>query len=412
MAHVSRLALLLGALLAAGCSRRTVAGSVPAPSSPPVPAPSGELVVLIGHDDAESTVRYLPVRIAAAPDGSPAPLPPRQRPALRHPEASVRAASGDWVPAYDAVAAQQQARWVHAASAGDSYELRVEELDETAAPARSIALGPVRPTALAVADGYVLVGSAGALGYVKLDEAEPRYRQLVSHPGRRAKPYDFFVRSAERVLAVDDEVEPRFADWLELSPAGVRFRETVELPGVINGRYQAGVLERAGVDSFTLHAVVPFGIVSGHGQLLASLALSPQGSTPGASSTLNGSHGDSEEFVSRAHPTDRPALWLGSELSSWTGIALLSGERRLLLAAGTRGLWSVALPLPATGKPSVSRAAGLTNCSDVTVRGTLVLALEQRPDGASELRVLRWTGSELALEHERRLDGAFQRFVQ
>jgi hypothetical protein len=180
---------------------------------------------------------------------------------------------------------------------------------------------------------------------------------------------------------------------------------------VINGRYQAGVLERDSADSFTLHAVVPFGIVTGQGQLLASVALSPQGSTPGPSSTLNGSHSDSEEFVSRAHPTDQPALWLGSELSSWTGIALLPGERRLLLAAGSRGLWSVALPLPATGKPSVSRAAGLTNCSDVTVRGALVLALEQRHDGASELRVLRWTGSELALEHEQRLDGAFQRFV-
>lgn len=414
MARVWRIGWLLGALVLVACSRRTAASSASTSSPTRLPAPpASELILLAGHESSQATARYLPLQLSSVDPTRLSTLAPRERPALRLADTSVRAANGSWAPAYDALAAHEKTRWVYAAAAGDGYELRLEGWDEAgAAPSRSVALGPLCPSALALAEGNALVGSARGLGYVSLDEAQPHYRELVAHGGARAKPYDFFVRSAERVLAVDDEVEPRFADWLELSPRGVSFLQTFELPGVINGRYRAGALRRDGPNAFTLLAIVPFGILSGNGQLLASLSLSAQGATPGPSSTLNGSHSEGEELVSRAHPADAPALWAGAELTSWTGIALLADEHRLLLAAGTRGLWSVPLPLPATGKPAVSRAPGLSHCSDVVVRGKLVLALEQRADGASELHVLRWAGGELGLVHSRRLPGAFQRFVQ
>jgi hypothetical protein len=129
--------------------------------------------------------------------------------------------------------------------------------------------------------------------------------------------------------------------------------------------------------------VASYGIMDGHGQDLAALAIRDHALAVGPDVTLN-SHAMEdppvlEEHVSRE--TGKPEkLAFGRDYTPWTGLARVApaeGPAWILLAAGPRGL----LLLPERFGPT-TRAEAVDvggECADVLVDGERVLALVAGP---------------------------------
>lgn len=376
------------------------------PTEPTMPAtpwadPPRTHVLLMRHEDGPA-LDVLPLQLP--PTGAPVPGVAHHVPAPTHPDGHFSAAA----------AHGGQSAWAHAGGREGAYTVIGRDVDPASAPVE-VPIGATIPAAMHMVGRVVIVGAGNTLGTVDLAAAQPRWQPLHQRPEMRWKAYDLFARAGDWLVAIDDVVMPIYADTFTLDAKGhPTHRAAWELPGVINGRYHAAVLGRTGAADGTLWAVASYGIMDGHGQDLAALAIENDALRAGPDVTLN-SHVMTdppvlEEHVSRQ--TGKPeTLAFGSDYSPWTGLAHLPagpGPARLLLAAGPRGL----LVLPERFEPT-TRADAIDvqgECADVLVLGSRVLALVAGP--APALLELRPTDAGLEPGPRTALPAAYERFVR
>jgi hypothetical protein len=376
-----------------------------------VDPPRTHLLLSMHADDAPE-FEVLPIDLAADP---PAPLAARRLPALPR---------ADWPGHYVAVAAHGgRARWVHAGGREAAFELVARAVDASAsadagagAATHQVEIGAVIPAAMHVVGEVAYVGAGNTVGTVDLAAEPPRWQLLHERSDMEFKAYDLFARAGDWLVAIDDEVVPMYADAFAVDAAGrATHRAGWELPGVINGHYHAAVLGRSGSGhDGTLWVVASYGIMDGHGQDLAALAIRGNALTVGSDVTLNSHVMEDppvlEEHVSRQ--TGKPEkLAFGGDYSPWTGLARFApadGPARLLLAAGPRGL----LVVPERFGPS-TRAKAVDvggECADVLVDGARVWVLVAGPRSA--LLELRPTTVGLEPGPRLPLPAAYHRFVR
>lgn len=284
------------------------------------------------------------------------------------------------------------------------------DLERPDAPPAVIEIPDGRPTALLALGESCLVGGEGWIGVADFGASEAHYRAI--HRFEPAeKTIDFFARDGATIVAVDDIAMPFWAQILEIAGDGeIRFREARRLPSVINGHYRFGTAAGG-----WLYAAVPFGVMDGHGQGLAAFEIARLGDVDSDNPINSGGQPEGhgiwlEEFVERAEPAGAPRLLAGELLSPWTGMAVL--ERRLLLAAGPRGLLELTLPLAADSR---GRIVGPTEGLDVLARGRVAYALSAAGKDGEERHVATLEeGEDGALRTTRtiRLTGRPARFVR
>lgn len=361
-------------------------------------------LVLLRHADTSPDVDALPLRLSTDP---PALLPTQRTRAL---------ARTDWPGHYTAVTAHDGGSWwVSAGGDRDAWTLVQHGLgyDESK---RALGLQTTTPAAMHVVGSVVYVGAGNTVSMVDLSATDPRLEQVHQRPDMQFKAYDLFARAGEWLVAIDDEVMPMYADAFTLDASGrATHRAAWSLPGVINGHYDAAVLGRRGPGfDGTLWMVAGYGVMDGHGQDLAALAIEDHALKVGPEVTINSRVMEDppvlEEHVSRE--TGKPEkLAFGSDYTPWTGLARVvppAGPARLLLAAGARGL----LVLPEAFGPS-TRAEAIDvggECADVLVDGDRVRVLVGGP--APALLELSATATGLEPGPRLSLPAAYQRFVR
>lgn len=406
---------------------------VPARVPPPTPAPGAaagasavldavERLLLERHDRAQAEARYLPVDLRGGALASAKLGTPRTRPAIHEPRWGTRMPDGSWGPAYRTVVASEGDRFARAEAtpAGPDafrYRLVVERLDGSggASALASVDRGDAAPWALELAGQTLLVGGDGRLDHVELDAVPPAVRELVVRTGTFRKPYDLFVRQGEHLLAIDDQVAPRFADWLRLDARGRPTRVAdLSLPGMINGVYAAAAITPDGADAWTIHALLPFGIITGAGQTLATLHLRGSVLEPGGDVVLNGGGGRAgvvEEFEPRGTHGTRH-LVAGETMTTWSAIAAPPEPPVVLVAAGARGLLVFPRVLEPTTRPAVLELGG--DCRDVLLRGRRIVALVGSGESAAlvELRASATAPAGLEVAGRLALPASYDRFVR
>lgn len=361
-------------------------------------------LLLLRHEGTSPEVDVLPLRLSAE---LPAPLATQRVAALPR---------ADWPGHFLAVAAHGgEEGWVHAGGREGAWTL-VQRGTSTQGVTREVAVGPTIPAAMHMVGDAVLVGAGNTVGTVDLAVKDPRWQVLHERPDMQFKAYDLFARAGEWLVAIDDEVMPMYADAFTLDASGrATHRAAWSLPGVINGHYDAAVLGRRGTGfDGTLWVVAGYGIMDGHGQDLAALAIEDHALRFGPEVTLNSQPLEDppvlEEHVSRE--TGKPEkLAFGSDYTPWTGLARWApaeGPAKLLLAAGARGL----LVLPEGFGPS-TRAEAIDvggECADVLVDGGRVRVLVGGP--APALLELSPTATGLEPGPRLSLPQAYHRFVR
>jgi hypothetical protein len=384
--------------------RHPVATPRTEPSQAWVERPRSHLL-LLRHTDTSAEIDVLPLRVATDP---PAPLSALRVPALPR---------SDWPGHYVAVAAHGRGqRWVHAGGSEGAWTLVERDL-EPKTPPRELPIGATIPAAMHMVGETVFIGAGNVVGTVELDTKAPRFSVLHERPDMKFKAYDLFARTGEWLVAIDDEVVPMYADAFTLDADGrATHRAGWELPGVINGHYDAAVLGRSGAGfDGTLWVVASYGIMDGHGQDLAALAIRDHALGVGPDVTLNSHVMEDppvlEEHVSRE--TGKPEkLAFGRDYTPWTGLARVTpaeGPARILLAAGPRGLLLLPEGFGPTTRAEAVDVGG--ECADVLVDGERVLVLVAGP--APALLELRPTAT--GLEPGPRplpLPEAYHRFVR
>lgn len=385
-------------------------GTDPATTRPSVDAPRAWTdpprthLLLLRHEGTSPDVDVLPLRLSTDP---PAPLATQRVPALPR---------ADWAGHFLAVAAHGGAEgWVHAGGREGAWTL-VQRGASTEGVTREVAVGATIPAAMHMVGDAVFVGAGNTVGTVDLAAKDPRWQVLHERPDMQFKAYDLFARAGEWLVAIDDEVMPMYADAFTLDASGrATHRAAWSLPGVINGHYDAAVLGRRGTGfDGTLWVVAGYGIMDGHGQDLAALAIEDHALRFGPEVTLNSQPLEAppvlEEHVSRQ--TGKPEkLAFGSDYTPWTGLARwapVEGPAKLLLAAGSRGL----LVLPEQFGPS-TRAEAIDvggECADVLVDGGRVRVLVGGP--APALLELSPTATSLEPGPRLSLPQAYHRFVR
>ncbi len=358
---------------------------IPAPT-PPVPAPpkTKERVLLV-EGGAPAAVHYLVVRLSADATVAPKLDPLGARPALLHGTRSIATQDGEW--------------WVHAID-GKRVVVGVMSSLSGGKPSYRIEV-PVEPKGLHLAGDALFVGSAQAVGWIDLAAPKPAYVELVQRTGFPDKAYDLFVRDGNRLVAIDDEVMPMYADWFALDPTNRPTKRLGDwkLPGVINGSYVHAALLPAAADAWTLYLAAPYGVLSGHGHDLAAVPIRGDKLVFDPDLTLQNRDGKTpivEEHVGRGGGA-KTTLLGGTDYTEWTGMTIARGANRVLLAAGKRGLISLPASFPAQGATATIVDLG-GSVSDVRDVDGLVLALVTAQTTA--LVVLDPTATKVTARHD------------
>jgi hypothetical protein len=232
------------------------------------------------------------------------------------------------------------------------------------------------PGALIGAGRGCIAGLVGRLDYVDFSTAEPEARTLYMDE-KVHKPVDFLVRlGKDRLVAVDDEVFPRYGMFFDLVPGDVLAHvATVDLPSHPNDRYM-DVVEAGGL----LVMTSSYAVMEGSGNILyrwdpakMSLAGLPR-----------------VEHLPRMGSPDSGDLDLlaGKTMTYWHGMAAIGD--RVFICAQQRGL----IHLDAGGG-----GAGLQNvggsCMDVLAQaGRLVVLVDEEGLDQSVLLELEWREDE------------------
>ncbi|MEO8707387.1 MAG: hypothetical protein ABI867_45590 [Kofleriaceae bacterium] len=366
------------------------------PDPPPVPAPvtpkQTTQILLEQHGYKDAQASYLAVTLAPDPKTPPRLAPLGTRPALVGPAAGY----------YKTVVAQDANWWVHAID-GNKLVIGVMSATSGGKPSYQLALG-FAATGLHVAGNSLWVGSEKAVGWIDLSAAKPTYVELVKRDGYAYKAYDRFVRDGDRLLAIDDEVMPMFADWFSIDGAGrpVKRLGDWEMPGVINGHYDHAALLATAANEWTLYLVAPYSVMTGNGQDLAAVPIRKDALVFDKTSSLQNNRGKlpvAFEQVDDRGQHSPDVLVAGTKYSAWTGMALAAGK--IVLAAGPRGLLTMPTSFTAATRATVVALGG--DVHDVRAIGGQVYALV-----GSELVVL---DANLAVLARFPLPAAFDQFV-
>jgi hypothetical protein len=381
------------------------------------PASAGDWLILEAHQREAPKVRYRAIELTGGwPNGgSHTVRPMMERPALPH------LYSKKW---HTTLGTLTGSIWVRArylapvAEVPPSWSLEWRELNTNTAG--GLNLGARRPTALLLHGRRLYVGAGDTVGTVDLDAETPSFTPLHRRPELKHKAYDLLTRSGDRLVAVDDMLQPYYADLFELHPElGPKRLAGWTLPGIINGHYTGAVLARpGGAGEGVLYLTADYSILSGHGQNLARFPIKDAALGAPPSATLNQRAGPLgaghvlEEHVRRGNSPDPERRLAGDEYTPWSGVAWLpdGGAGQVLLAAGERGL----LRLPgdfATGAQATTHTFD-GPVGDVMVRGDLVLVLLSKESSSAVLAFKADAEKGLALIGRIGLSTHFDRFVK
>lgn len=156
--------------------------------------------------------------------------------------------------------------------------------------------------------------------HVDFDRKSPKVR-TIHEEDIFPKPVDFLVPSGDLIVAVDDEVMPKYAFVLEREGTRARHLYTTGLPSGPNETY----MDAIAVDG-TLVVTAQYGIMDGSGNTLYRWKI---GRDPERSARL-------KEFFPENAEGMKPRLIAGEESSFWNGLGAI--ERHLFIGAGTRGI--------------------------------------------------------------------------
>jgi hypothetical protein len=273
---------------------------------------------------------------------------------------------------------------------GSEVERRRPFASPAAADARKV---QGQPASLLGSEGGCFVGLEGRVDYVDFTGSTPELMMLHEDLSL-AKPVDFIVPMDGGLVAVDDEVVPRYAFVFHLhpdQPAVHRF--TAELPSGPNETYSDVVV----VDD-DLFITATFGVITGPGNTLYRWPIRKSSDAESGEQL--------EEFKPEHKPGLTPTLLAGSAFTHWNGLGVLGDH--LFIGAGRRGV----LLGPVDGKPD--RLHDVDGwCLDLLVLGERLVVLvadgEQDPgthrvSGARQIVVLSWDAGRETLVEEARHD--------
>lgn len=247
-----------------------------------------------------------------------------------------------------AIASFHDNRWVYPGATQPADQRVVVSVPSSVAggkPAYQLGV-PEFPAALRVVKDALYVGFKGSFGWIDLSAPKPAYRELVKRPGFEYKPYDRFAREGDRLLAIDDEVVPMYADWFSIDAAGKPVKRLADwtLPNIINGHYMKAALLPTGAGSdFTLYLIGWYGIMSGSGQVLISVPIKNDQLVFDKNITLPNRDGRLAVLVEHEGRGGKrqDELLAGDKLTLWHDLAIARRANKLLLAALGRGLMVV-----------------------------------------------------------------------
>lgn len=365
---------------------------------------------VMAHDSQASDASYLAIELGDDPENSVQSRQPFTREAI---------ALDDHRGSHRAPAAQFGASVVVGVpDGGDENDYRLI-LYESGEKRREIAVGDIEPVALHRVAEAVFIGTYEQLFWVDLSDSDPKPQLLATHEEKSwrpvQKPYDLFARSGNRLVAIDDEVEPFFADFFALDDEG-RPTHLADwtLPGLINGTYRDAELVRGDEgEEFALVTQNSFGSLDRSGQNLAAMPVRGEELQVEPDWVLDSGAPDELSVIgeSRTYEEARgePRIIAGEEFSAWQGMAVAPDDDAVLLAAGKRGLITVPYPLDSDGEAEIVDVDG--ECLDVVVTPGGVFALVENPDGETDLAVLHRDGTDFAIVGRHELDGRFTSFV-
>ncbi len=210
------------------------------------------------------------------------------------------------------------------------------------------------PTALFGYFDTCFVGSAGRVHRIDFTSTTPEASLVYNH-GQDIKPVDFFLRFGKSwLIAVDDEVWPKFGFFLDLESNGeAEHRFTADFPTGANEEYFAA----ADGDGRLLIAAT-YGVMDGSGNRLYDCALEKTEVTCK----------ETEEWERRGGSETQ--LLAGGELTYWNGMGIL--ENRIVIGAGERGI--LHMPVDTPGRNALLQPLEL-GVFDLIVFGDRVVAL-------------------------------------
>lgn len=278
---------------------------------------------------------------------------------------------------------------------------------------RVVKLEAARPTALHVVGKALYVGVGPKLVWFDLGEKTPRIQQLADR-SVNGKAYDLFARYGDRLVGIDDEVEPYFADLIGLDSEG---RPTHladwELPGLVNGTYtHARLVPGKKKREYRLLMIAQYHVITGPGQLLAAFPIRNNELNVAKTTVLGRPEADlfllAKESVHQAQE-DKVQLIAGDEFTRWTGFEISTETDTVILTAGRRGL------LAMEAKSSSGTRATLLpigDCRDIMINSRGAFALVSKSEKETELVVLRETKGKTEVVGRHILKGKFHRFVR
>ncbi|MBW2260965.1 MAG: hypothetical protein JRG91_03250 [Deltaproteobacteria bacterium] len=200
-----------------------------------------------------------------------------------------------------------------------AYLERYEPLEPAAEPV--IAELEDVPASLLCTGQTCLVGLESRVDHVDFGRRKPKVR-TIHEEDLFPKPVDFLVRSDGLIVAVDDEVMPKYAFVLELSASSrARYLYTTGLPSGPNETY----MDAIAVDG-TLVITAQYGIMEGSGNTLYRWKI---GRDPERSSRL-------KEFFPEDPTGMKTRLVAGEENTLWNGLGAI--DRHVFIGAGKRGI--------------------------------------------------------------------------
>ncbi|MFV8752929.1 hypothetical protein ACNOYE_20480 [Nannocystaceae bacterium ST9] len=310
-------------------------------------------------------------------------------------------------------------RYVAVQGGPERWSLVIADLESDATTAPAIELGEVLPAALTMVGDQVVLGQGDTVAWIDLAAANPTRVELHRRPEMVGKAYDLFVRSGTWLIAIDDVVQPIWADGFRLGLGAPEHVQDFTMPSAINGSYYAGELVASGTDDGVLYLLLHYGIMDGHGHDLTALTIREGKLDVDPNVLINSSSGINppvvEEHVDRGSGEPK-TLVAGSVHTPWTNLvhvpATLGGPPRLLIGAGSRGLLELPAEFGPTSKASVIELGGsVDDLIEVAGKIYALVGVEQ-PLARSELVELALLPSGATVERRTALPATYQRFVR
>lgn len=211
------------------------------------------------------------------------------------------------------------------------------------------------PAALHVVGGRVFVGHAERLSALQLSDPAGSFTELRHRAEMRGKAYDVFARHGRHLVAIDDIMMPIYADSFDLITGSPQHLAGFELPGLVNGHYQRAALLVDDSGEGRLFASAPFGHRGGWGYHLLIVPF-----VDGRPSTIRGGPGGVMMFSEMVHrmPDQEPSLFGGDQATAWTGLVVVPSAGRVLIAAGSRGIFSLPADAEVVATPTMHDLGG------------------------------------------------------